>query len=141
MNFFFHIFIYIFLKLVRAAGLEPARPKSQDFKSCVSTYSTTLAFGGSCRIRTHDLLLRRQLLYPAELRNHMTRKSIRMNNHTLIVKISLSNHRAPAKKRRRKASSVALNDWTASSRTANPGVNDIGNLLKLRNIFWVEGVF
>jgi hypothetical protein len=33
-----------------------------------------------------------------------------MNNHTLIVKISLSNHRAPAKKRRRKASSVALND-------------------------------
>ena len=134
MNFFFHICIYIFLKLVRAAGLEPARPKSQDFKSCVSTYSTTLAFGGSCRIRTHDLLLRRQLLYPAELRNHIVGIIMRRRNHTLIVKIILSNHRAPAKKRRRKASSMVLRDWTASSRTADPGINDIDNLRALRNI-------
>ena len=27
-------------KLVLPPGLEPGRPKSQDFKSCVSTYST-----------------------------------------------------------------------------------------------------
>ena len=28
------------IKLVLPPGLEPGRPKSQDFKSCVSTYST-----------------------------------------------------------------------------------------------------
>ena len=32
------------MKMVRAGGLEPPRPKAQDPKSCVSANSTTLAF-------------------------------------------------------------------------------------------------
>ena len=55
--------------LVPAAGLEPARLAATDFKSVMSTIpSRGLVVGGPYRIRTYDLLLRRQLLYPAELR-------------------------------------------------------------------------
>ena len=42
--------------MVRLAGIEPARPKSGDFKSPVSTYFTISAlFGPACRNRTHIL--------------------------------------------------------------------------------------
>ncbi len=56
------------LNLVPRAGLEPARISPRDFKSLVSTYSTTEALFGLPRgIRTPDQQLRRLLLYPTEL--------------------------------------------------------------------------
>ena len=55
-----------------------------DFKSVVSTYSTTRAIGLLYRIRTCDLLLRRQLLYPAELRADGGRRRTRTCNHSVM---------------------------------------------------------
>jgi len=55
-------------KNVPRAGIEPARPLwPQDFKSCVSTYSTIWAeelnFGADDKIRTCDLNLGKVALY------------------------------------------------------------------------------
>ena len=50
--------------MVPRAGLEPARAiNSRDFKSLVSTNSTTQANGVPKRIRTSDPLIKSQVLY------------------------------------------------------------------------------
>ncbi len=41
--------------MVRAAGLEPARTKAQDFKSRVATDYTMPAYGTRCRLRSYHL--------------------------------------------------------------------------------------
>ena len=41
-----------------------------DYDLPIMFKSSTYSFGDPDRIRTYDLLLRRQLLYPAELRDH-----------------------------------------------------------------------
>lgn len=44
-----------------------------DFKSVVSTYSTTIALGGTSGVRTHHLEVKSLLLYPMSYRpvNHI----------------------------------------------------------------------
>lgn len=63
---------YIFLPSVKGewfhvvvpgTGLEPVRLAAADFKSAVSTYSTTRADGADCRDRTDDLRITSALLY------------------------------------------------------------------------------
>ena len=50
-------------------GLEPSRLAVQTPEACASTNSATFALNGAPDgNRTHDLCLRRALLYPTELR-------------------------------------------------------------------------
>ena len=52
------------VRFVLEAGLEPAQPQwPQDFKSCVSTDSTTRASGAKNGTRTRDPNLGKVMLY------------------------------------------------------------------------------
>ena len=52
------------VRFVLEAGLEPAQPQwPQDFKSCVSTDSTTRASGAKNGTRTRDSNLGKVMLY------------------------------------------------------------------------------
>lgn len=54
--------------VVPEAGLEPTLPKEQDFKSCVSTDSTTQA----CHVICNLLLLRRSVIRKLQVTNYST---------------------------------------------------------------------
>ena len=60
----------VFKVLVPNVGLEPTRLSTTEPKSVQSTNSSNSAYGTGYWIRTNDLLLRRQLLYPTELILH-----------------------------------------------------------------------
>ena len=55
------------LILVPGAGLEPARPKSQDFKSCVATSYTTRAYW------IDSLIICLRLLFPFDVFKYFSR--------------------------------------------------------------------
>ena len=57
------------LYLVPSPGLEPGRRYQREILSLLCLpFHQEGNIGVPCRIRTHDLVLRRHLLYPAELR-------------------------------------------------------------------------
>ena len=59
---------YEAIVLVRLVGLEPTWLTPTDFKSVVYTDSTTVAkIGRTCKTRTCDPLLPKQVLYQTEL--------------------------------------------------------------------------
>ncbi len=51
-------------------GGETRTPDTRFWRPVLYQLSYTYILGGPCRTRTCNLLLRRQLLYPVELRNH-----------------------------------------------------------------------
>ena len=62
--------------LAREVGIEPT---PTGLESVVLPLYYTLIYGDPYRIRTYDLLLRRQLLYPAELRNQIFCRSFNLD--------------------------------------------------------------
>ena len=59
------------LPLIYLAKVLRIELRLTDLESVVMPFHYTLIYGDPYRIRTYDLLLRRQLLYPAELRNQI----------------------------------------------------------------------
>lgn len=59
-----------FLQMVEGEGIEPSRPKAQNFKSCASTNFTTPRIGVPPEIRTPYLSVMSRLLIPLKLEEH-----------------------------------------------------------------------